>query len=121
MSEESFFYLKGQVAVVTGGAQGIGEGIARRLNAAGARIAILDLDEENAKLVAREIDGFAVRCDVTSATSVAQSILAVRRNLGSISILVNNAGIAGRAGYLWELEGLRGQSERCFLDVPRSD
>jgi NAD(P)-dependent dehydrogenase (short-subunit alcohol dehydrogenase family) len=104
MSEESFFYLKGQVAVVTGGAQGIGEGIARRLNAAGARIAILDLDEENAKLVAREIDGFAVRCDVTSATSVAQSILAVRRNLGRISILVNNAGVAGGAGYLWELD-----------------
>jgi 2-dehydro-3-deoxy-L-rhamnonate dehydrogenase (NAD+) len=104
MSEESFFYLKGQTAVVTGGAQGIGEGIARRLSSAGARIAILDLDEENAKSVAQEMGGFAVRCDVTSEASVAESVLAVRRNLGRISILVNNAGIAGRTGYLWELD-----------------
>jgi 2-dehydro-3-deoxy-L-rhamnonate dehydrogenase (NAD+) len=104
MSKESFFYLKGQIAVITGGAQGIGEGVARRLSAAGARTAILDLDEESAKSVAQEIDGFAVRCDVTSGASVAQSISAVRRNLGKISILVNNAGIAGRAGYLWELD-----------------
>jgi 2-dehydro-3-deoxy-L-rhamnonate dehydrogenase (NAD+) len=104
MSEESFFYLKGQTAVVTGGAQGIGEGIARRLSSAGARIAIFDLNEENAKSVAQEIGGFAVRCDVTSEASVAESVLAVRRNLGRISILVNNAGIAGRTGYLWELD-----------------
>jgi 2-dehydro-3-deoxy-L-rhamnonate dehydrogenase (NAD+) len=104
MSEESFFYLKGQIAVITGGARGIGEGIARRLSAAGARIAILDLNEESAKSVAQEIDGLAVRCDVTSGASVAESILAVRRNLGRISILVNNAGIAGKTGYLWELD-----------------
>ena len=104
MSEESFFCLKGQIAVITGGAQGIGEGVARRLSAAGARIAILDLKEESAKSVAQEIDGFAVRCDVTSGGSVAESILAVRRNFGRISILVNNAGIAGKTGYLWELD-----------------
>ena len=61
MSEEGFFDLKGQIAVITGGAQGIGEGIARRLSAAGARIAILDLGEEKAKSVAQEIEGFSVR------------------------------------------------------------
>jgi 2-dehydro-3-deoxy-L-rhamnonate dehydrogenase (NAD+) len=104
MSKESFFNLKGQIAVITGGAQGIGEGVARRLSAAGARTAVLDLDEESAKSVAQEIDGFAARCDVTSGASVAQSILAVRRKLGKISILVNNAGVVGRAGYLWELD-----------------
>lgn len=104
MGENDFFSLKGQVAVVTGGGQGIGEGIARRLHSAGARVAVLDLNENTAKSVAQSIGGVSVQCDVASAESVGQAISAVQRELGDITILVNNAGISGKAAYLWELD-----------------
>jgi NAD(P)-dependent dehydrogenase (short-subunit alcohol dehydrogenase family) len=101
---DDFFSLKGQVAIVTGGGQGIGEGIARRLHSAGARIAILDLNEDTAKSVAQSIDGIGVKCDVSSAESVREAVSTVERNLGAVTILVNNAGISGKAAYLWELD-----------------
>ena len=104
MSGESFYSLKGHIAVVTGGGQGIGEGIARRLHAAGARVAILDLNEESAKSIALATDGIATKCDVASAASVENAISAVRRILGRISILVNNAGITGKTAPLLELD-----------------
>jgi len=101
---DGFFSLKGQIAIVTGGGQGIGEGIARRLHSAGATVAILDLNEASAKTVAQSIDGLAVKCDVSSVNSVRDAVSTVQRHLGAITILVNNAGISGRAGYLWELD-----------------
>lgn len=104
MSHQQFFNLSGQVAVVTGGGQGIGEAIARRLHAAGARVAILDLNEQTAKSVAQSIVGFGVQCDVASSVSVEHSISEVRRNLGKIDILVNNAGILGKTAYIWDLD-----------------
>ena len=103
MSAQDFFELGGQVAVVTGGGQGIGEGIAHRLAAAGARVAVLDLKEDLARSVAESIGGVGIQCDVSSASSVAKAIGEVRRQLGAISILVNNAGIAGRTLPLTEL------------------
>jgi 2-dehydro-3-deoxy-L-rhamnonate dehydrogenase (NAD+) len=104
MSVEGSFRLDGQVAVVTGAGQGIGEGIARRLHAAGARVAVLDLQEAAAVNVAREIDGAGVACDIASAASVNQAFAEVARRLGEVSILVNNAGITGRTVPLWELD-----------------
>lgn len=103
MSEQNFFNLKDQVAIVTGGGQGIGEGIVRRLAAAGARVAVLDLDADLARSVAESTGGAAVECDVSSASSVEKAIGEVRRQLGPIDILVNNAGIAGRTLPLTEL------------------
>jgi NAD(P)-dependent dehydrogenase (short-subunit alcohol dehydrogenase family) len=104
MAEPVFFNLAGQIAVVTGGGQGIGEGIAKRLHSAGARVAVLDLNEENARKVAQPLDGMGVKCDVSLAESVTQAVATVQRELGDITILVNNAGISGRAAYLWELD-----------------
>ncbi len=101
---EQFFNLSGQVAVVTGGGQGIGEAIARRLHAAGARVAILDLNQLSAAVVAESITGFSMQCDVGSAVSVEHAISEVRRNFGTIDILVNNAGILGRTACLWDLQ-----------------
>jgi NAD(P)-dependent dehydrogenase (short-subunit alcohol dehydrogenase family) len=101
---QEFFRLDGRIAVVTGAAQGIGEGIARRLAAAGARVAVLDLNEAAAAKVADEIAGFGTRCDVTRRASVIEAIAATRRALGPIDILVNNAGITGRTALLWELD-----------------
>jgi len=103
MSAQDFFGLKDQVAIVTGGGQGIGEGIARRLAAAGARVAVLDLKGDLARSVAESIGGVGVECDVASASSVEKAIDEVRRRLGPVDILVNNAGIAGRTLPLTEL------------------
>lgn len=103
MSEQNFFSLKDQVAIVTGGGQGIGEGIVRRLAAAGARVAVLDLKADLARSVAESMGGAAVECDVSSASSVEKAFGEVRRQLGPIDILVNNAGIAGRTLPLTEL------------------
>ncbi|HET7212632.1 MAG TPA: glucose 1-dehydrogenase [Terriglobia bacterium] len=103
MSEQNFFSLKDQVAVVTGGGQGIGEGIVRRLVEAGARVAVLDLKADLARSVAESTGGTAVACDVSSASSVEKAFGEVRGKLGPIDILVNNAGIAGRTLPLTEL------------------
>ena len=104
MANENFFSLQGQVAVVTGAGQGIGEGIAARLGQAGARLAILDTNRAAAEEVAGRLKGIALLCDVSSAPSVRQAIEQVERKLGPIQILVNNAGISGRTLPLWELE-----------------
>jgi 2-dehydro-3-deoxy-L-rhamnonate dehydrogenase (NAD+) len=103
VSEQTFYNLVGQVAVVTGGAQGIGEGIARRLHQAGANVAVLDLQQAAAESLAGNIGGAGIECDVTSPGSVEQAIRTVRERLGPIDILVNNAGVAGRTLPLWEL------------------
>jgi 3-oxoacyl-[acyl-carrier protein] reductase len=104
MEQENFFSLRNRISVVTGGGQGIGEGIARRLNAAGAKVAVLDLNEEAARSVAGSIEGMAVQCDVSSGPSVQGAIGRVREAWGGIDIVVNNAGISGKTARLWELD-----------------
>jgi 3-oxoacyl-[acyl-carrier protein] reductase len=99
-----YFQLRGQVAVVTGGGQGIGAGIARRLRAAGARVAVFDRNPETAHAVAAEIDGFACVGDVAAPDDVKAGIDESERALGPVSILVNNAGISGRADLSWNLD-----------------
>jgi NAD(P)-dependent dehydrogenase (short-subunit alcohol dehydrogenase family) len=87
--------LNGRTAVVTGGASGIGRGIARALAAEGMRVAVADLDADGAAAVAGELGegAFALRVDVTSTESLAAAAEAVRARTGGASVLVNNAGV----------------------------
>jgi meso-butanediol dehydrogenase/(S,S)-butanediol dehydrogenase/diacetyl reductase len=88
--------LDGKVALVTGGASGIGAGIARVLAATGARVAIGDLDEAAASAVAGQLPGpgLGVRLDVTDRDSVDQAVTRVESELGPVDVLVNNAGVS---------------------------
>jgi D-threitol dehydrogenase (NAD+) len=90
------FRLEQKVAVVTGGASGIGREIALTFGASGARVAVLDVQAERAAEVARACrpgsSGFL--CDVSSSTSVPITIDEVMTAFGHIDILVNCAGVA---------------------------
>ncbi|WP_295811200.1 3-hydroxyacyl-CoA dehydrogenase [uncultured Nitratireductor sp.] len=84
----------GIVALVTGGGSGLGEATARALAARGARIAIADVGMDKAERVAEDIDGIAVKCDVTSEDDGKAAIAEATEKLGPPRILVNCAGIA---------------------------
>jgi 2-hydroxycyclohexanecarboxyl-CoA dehydrogenase len=84
--------LEGRIALVTGGAGGIGAATARRLAAEGARVAVGDLDAAAAREVAAEIDGLATELDVTDTGSVGRAVAAVADAFGPVDVLVNNAG-----------------------------
>lgn len=81
-----------RVALVTGGAGGIGSAICRELAAAGHQVAVADVAFARARPLADEIAGFAVELDVTDAASVALAVRSVGLALGPIDVLVNCAG-----------------------------
>ncbi len=85
--------IEGLAAIVTGGASGIGAGVARVLSGAGAKVAILDRNVEPAESAAKEIGGIALPCDVADDASVQQAIAGARDIQGPARILVNCAGI----------------------------
>lgn len=91
--------FSGKIAVVTGAAQGLGEGIVKRfLNDGIPGVALLDLNEEVLAATAARLDPegnrvLPVACDVSDPDSVAQAFQAVERRFGAVDILVNNAGI----------------------------
>lgn len=85
--------IHGLSALVTGGASGIGAGVARVLARAGAKVAILDRNAELAQATAAEIGGIAIACDVASDASVQQAVAAAQAAQGAARILVNCAGI----------------------------
>ena len=89
--------LKGRRAVVTGGAQGIGAAIARRLAAEGARVAVLDLDEASAASVLPP-PHVGIGCNVADTASVDRAFAEVKAALGGVDVLVNNAGRGSAAG-----------------------
>jgi 3-hydroxybutyrate dehydrogenase len=84
-------------AIVTGGGKGLGASVARKLAAAGARVAILGRDREALDRVAKETGALAVTCDVTDAAALGHAVGAVREALGPVAISVHNAGIAESA------------------------
>ncbi len=86
----------GRVAVVTGSARGIGAATAKRFADEGARVAVLDLNEEAAAETAAGLgaeQAIGVACDVADAASVEAAVARVVGELGGVSILVNNAGV----------------------------
>lgn len=98
-----FFSLSGKTAIVTGAGQGIGEGIARRLAAAGATVGVFDLDTAAATRVAIELGGVPLNGDVTSESDINNAIRALQERGLAPEILVNNAGILGHVGPAHEL------------------
>lgn len=98
---DTLFRLDGQVAIVTGGASGLGEAMAHGLAQAGATVALADMNESAASEVARSVDDrpytfhpYAV--DITKKAGVEELVSRVAADHGSVDILVNSAGTAGR-------------------------
>jgi 3-oxoacyl-[acyl-carrier protein] reductase len=83
-----------RVAIVTGGAQGIGAGVARRLTADGMRVAVLDRDGAAADRTGRDLGGIGIEVDVRDTSEVESAVAAVVDRIGPPAVLVNNAGIA---------------------------
>src|ERR1700733_4472210 len=98
------FELDGQTAIVTRAATGIGEVIAKRHGSMGARVVIADINDKAAAEAAERIgeNALAVQLDVTDPASVQQAISSVLTRTQSIEIIVNNAGLAGKAAPIWE-------------------
>jgi NAD(P)-dependent dehydrogenase (short-subunit alcohol dehydrogenase family) len=86
--------LEGKVAVVTGGASGIGRETARRFAEEGARVCVVDLADEPGEEVAGEIDGLYVHADVTSPEDVQRVYQETAERFGGLDVLFNNAGIS---------------------------
>lgn len=100
--------LAGRVAVVTGGASGIGKATAIRLAHEGAKVAVIDIDREGAELVAsaiRSAGGYAAAfaSDVSRSDSVEVAFAGVLDGFDRVDILVNNAGLVGRNAPLHEI------------------
>ncbi|MEM6665657.1 MAG: SDR family oxidoreductase [Pseudomonadota bacterium] len=97
--------LDGRVAIVTGGAHGIGEAIVRRYAADGASVVIADLDTDAGEALAKELsdentDVMFVHCNVAERLSIHNLVAATIERFGAIHVLVNNAGIVSKAGFL---------------------
>ncbi|MRD45931.1 SDR family NAD(P)-dependent oxidoreductase [Caenimonas koreensis DSM 17982] len=98
--------IQGKVAIVTGGASGIGAAMAKRLAAEGARgVYVADINAERAEGVAREIGPVAIAmgCDVSREEDIQALVAAAQKKFGQVDIFMSNAGILGRMGGI-ELE-----------------
>ncbi len=100
--------LKGRVAIVTGGARGIGRAAARRALQSGALVSLWDVDRDTAAEALAELSGLgtvtAELVELSDAGSVEAATAATVARHGRIDILVNNAGITGGNGLTWELD-----------------
>ena len=94
--------------VVTGGGSGFGEAIAKRFSSEGASVLLADINEQGMARVAGEIQGsggrcIVARCDVAEEQDVADAIAGAISELGSVDVLVNNAGYSHRQRLLWKM------------------
>lgn len=101
--------LERRLCIVTGGAKGIGKAVAMLFRREGARVAVVDIDEENGAAVARELDrsgrdAIFVRCDVSKSAEVRAMVRKVREEFGGVDVLVNSAGVTDNATVVTTLE-----------------
>ncbi|OFS63093.1 SDR family NAD(P)-dependent oxidoreductase [Nosocomiicoccus sp. HMSC09A07] len=87
------FDLTKKIALVTGGANGIGKGISTMLQKAGAFVIIADLDKENGEKVAKELNGEFYELDVTNLDGIEKTVDSIVESHGKIDILASNTGI----------------------------
>jgi NAD(P)-dependent dehydrogenase (short-subunit alcohol dehydrogenase family) len=87
--------IKNQAVIISGGASGMGAATAKMLSAAGAKVAIFDLNMAAAQKLAAEINGYAVACNVTDSQSVIDAVAAAESAHGIARICINCAGVAG--------------------------
>ncbi|MFB4302702.1 SDR family oxidoreductase [Actinomadura sp. NTSP31] len=85
----------GKVALITGGSNGIGAAVARRLARAGARVVLADVDAEAGAALAKELDGAFVRCDVREPADSEAAVATAVERFGGLDVAFLNAGIAG--------------------------
>src|SRR6218665_1962282 len=91
--------MQGKVIVVTGGASGIGAALCRRFASAGAAgVVVADRDEAQARQVASEIDGLAVRTDVSKEEDIQALVATATQRFGRVDVFCSNAGIIHRRG-----------------------
>jgi NAD(P)-dependent dehydrogenase (short-subunit alcohol dehydrogenase family) len=101
--------LQGQVALVTGAGRGFGRAIAERFAAEGAAVALLarsltQIDEVAGGIRAAGGNAIGVRCDVTDPDSIAHAVAKTEELLGPVDLMVNNAGVPGPFGPIWEVD-----------------
>jgi NAD(P)-dependent dehydrogenase (short-subunit alcohol dehydrogenase family) len=98
--------LENKVAIVTGGAQGLGAAIAAGYAREGARVMVGDLDGDGARAVANSLDvpGFSRRVDVSDEADMAALVADTITQFGGLDIMVNNAGILGPTGSILEVD-----------------
>ncbi|GAA3984315.1 SDR family oxidoreductase [Actinomadura viridis] len=88
----------GKVALITGGANGIGAAVARRLAGRGVRPVLADVDEERGTALAGELDGRFVRCDVRDPADSAAAVAAAVESFGGLDVAFLNAGVSSGCG-----------------------
>lgn len=94
--------VAGGVVVVTGGANGIGRALCERFHQEGARkVVVVDLEEDNARLVAEAIDGDAFGVDVRQEDQIQDMVAAVEERYGTVDLFCSNAGIIALDGEPW--------------------
>lgn len=111
--------FKGKTALVTGAAAGIGRAVAIRFAQYGAKVAILDLNEEKLEYVKKEIEVYtkdvvALKCDISQEAEVYEAVKKAEDTLGNIDILVNNAAIWR---YLDSFTNVSTDEWRKYMDI----
>ena len=99
------FDLKDRVAIITGGAQGFGLAISKRIIQSGGKVVIWDIDEIAIKSALDEVNSENLsfkKIDVTNFAEIEKALLETEKELGKIDIFVNNAGITGMNAKVWD-------------------
>lgn len=111
--------FKGKTALVTGAAAGIGRAVAIRFAQYGAKVAILDLNEEKLEYVKKEIEAYtkdviAIKCDISNEEEVYAAVKKTEETIGNVDILVNNAAIWR---YLDSFTNVSTDEWRKYMDI----